>query len=32
MSLYGRLRLDIKSERLETNIKEKLVEKVKGEK
>ena len=29
MSLYGRLRLDIKSERLETNIKEKIVEKVK---
>src|SRR5688572_22205650 len=32
MSLYGRLRLDIKSERLETTIKEKEVEKVKGEK
>ncbi len=30
MSLYGRLRLDIKSERLETTIKEKVVEKVKG--
>ena len=29
MSLYGRLRLDIKSERLETTIKEKVVEKVK---
>ena len=27
MSLYGRLRLDIKSERLETNIKEKIVSK-----
>ena len=32
MSLYGRLRLDIKSERLETTIKEKVAEKVKGEK
>jgi len=31
MSLYGRLRLDIKSERLETDIKEKVAEKVKGE-
>jgi hypothetical protein len=31
MSLYGRLRLDIKSERLETHIKEKIVSKVKGE-
>jgi len=31
MSLYGRLRLDIKSERLETTIKEKVAEKVKGE-
>ena len=30
MSLYNRLRLDIKSERLETNIKEKVAEKVKG--
>jgi hypothetical protein len=30
MSLYGRLRLDIKSERLETTIKEKVAEKVKG--
>jgi hypothetical protein len=32
MSLYGRLRLDIKSERLETHIKEEMVSKVKGEK
>ena len=31
MSLYGRLRLDIKSERLETNIKEQIASKVKGE-
>ena len=31
MSLYGRLRLDIKSERLETTIKEKVVEKVKND-
>jgi hypothetical protein len=31
MSLYGRLRLDIKSERLETTIKEKVVEKVKSD-
>jgi hypothetical protein len=31
MSLYGRLRLDIKSERLETDIKEKVAEKVKKE-
>src|SRR5918997_1880908 len=31
MSLYNRLRLDIKSERLETTIKEKVAEKVKGE-
>jgi hypothetical protein len=30
MSLYGRLRLDIKSERLETTIKEHVAEKVKG--
>jgi hypothetical protein len=30
MSLYNRLRLDIKSERIETNIKEKIEEKVKG--
>src|SRR5688500_19987480 len=30
MSLYGRLRLDIKSERLETDIKEKVAEKVKN--
>jgi hypothetical protein len=30
MSLYGRLRLDIKSERLETDIKEKVVERVKS--
>ena len=30
MSLYGRLRIDIKSERLETTIKEKVAEKVKG--
>ncbi|HWS88519.1 MAG TPA: hypothetical protein VN282_16215 [Pyrinomonadaceae bacterium] len=29
MSLYNRLRLDIKSEKLETNIKEKVAEKVK---
>ncbi len=28
MSLYGRLRLDIKSERLETDIKEKIASKV----
>lgn len=28
MSLYGRLRLDIKSERLETTIKEKVAERV----
>jgi hypothetical protein len=27
MSLYGRLRLDIKSERIETKIKEKIAEK-----
>jgi hypothetical protein len=26
MSLYGRLRLDIKSEKIETKIKEKIVE------
>ncbi len=32
MSLYNRLRLDIKSEKLETHIKEKIVSKVKGEK
>ena len=32
MSLYGRLRLDIKSERLETTIKEKVAEKVKNDK
>ena len=31
MSLYNRLRLDIKSEKLETHIKEKVAEKVKGE-
>ncbi len=31
MSLYGRLRLDIKSERLETHIKEKIAEKVKSD-
>ncbi len=31
MSLYNRLRLDIKSEKIETNIKEKVAEKVKGE-
>ena len=31
MSLYGRLRIDIKSERLETHIKESIVSKVKGE-
>jgi hypothetical protein len=31
MSLYNRLRLDIKSERLETTIKEKVAEKVKNE-
>lgn len=31
MSLYGRLRLDIKSERLETAIKEKVAEKVNKE-
>jgi hypothetical protein len=31
MSLYNRLRLDIKSERLETTIKEKVAKKVKGE-
>jgi hypothetical protein len=30
MSLYGRLRLDIKSERLKTTIKEKVAEKVTG--
>lgn len=30
MSLYNRLRLDIKSEKLETHIKEKVAEKVKG--
>ncbi|HJQ33253.1 MAG TPA: hypothetical protein VJ866_13785 [Pyrinomonadaceae bacterium] len=30
MSVYNRLRLDIKSERLETTIKEKVAEKVKG--
>jgi hypothetical protein len=32
MSLYNRLRLDIKSERLETSIKEKVAEKVKSDK
>ena len=32
MSLYNRLRLDIKSEKIETSIKEKVAEKVKGEK
>ena len=32
MSVYNRLRLDIKSERLETTIKEKVAEKVKNEK
>jgi len=32
MSLYNRLRLDIKSEKLETHIKEEVVSKVKGEK
>ena len=31
MSLYNRLRLDIKSEKIETSIKEKVAEKVKGE-
>jgi hypothetical protein len=31
MSLYGRLRLDIKSERLETTIKETVAERVKRE-
>lgn len=31
MSLYGRLRLDIKSERLETTIKETMAERVKRE-
>ena len=30
MSVYNRLRLDIKSERLETTIKEKVAERVKG--
>jgi hypothetical protein len=30
MSLYNRLRLDIKSERIETNIKEKIASKVEG--
>ena len=30
MSLYGRLRLDIKSERLETDIKERVAEKMNG--
>ena len=30
MSLYNRLRLDIKSEKIETNIKEKIAEKVKS--
>ena len=30
MSLYNRLRLDIKSEKIETNIKEKIADKVKG--
>jgi hypothetical protein len=30
MSLYNRLRLDIKSEKIETTIKEKVAEKVKG--
>ncbi len=30
MSLYNRLRLDIKSEKIETNIKEKMAERVKG--
>jgi hypothetical protein len=30
MSLYNRLRLDIKSEKIETSIKEKVAEKVKG--
>lgn len=32
MSLYNRLRLDIKSEKIETEIKENVVEKVKREK
>ena len=32
MSLYNRLRLDIKSEKIETNIKEKLEEKVTSDK
>jgi hypothetical protein len=32
MSLFGRLRLDIKSERLETTIKEHVAEKVKDDK
>ena len=32
MSLYNRLRLDIKSEKLETHIKEEVVSKVRGEK
>ena len=31
MSLYNRLRLDIKSEKLETNIKEKIASKVKSD-
>ncbi len=31
MSLYNRLRLDIKSEKIETDIKEKVAEKVKGD-
>jgi hypothetical protein len=31
MSLYNRLRLDIKSEKIETNIKEKVAEKVESE-
>jgi len=31
MSLYNRLRLDIKSEKIETSIKEQVAEKVKGE-
>ena len=30
MSLYNRLRLDIKSEKIETSIKEQMAEKVKG--
>ena len=31
MSLYNRLRLDIKSEKIETNIKEKMAERVKSD-